>query len=290
MPILRRVRVRARSTLEGVKVSLGPIQQTSLIPLYGRALDARKKRPISADPWAARIVDQLDWDFARLDGSHALTGSPIRSVVFDELVRRSLPDDGPVTVVDLGVGLNTRAQRMNLPDRVRFVEVDLPDVIGVRRQVLPASPNRELCEGSMLDEPWMHRVASRGGRFVLVAEAVFMYFDESDVHDSFARLARAFPGAPLVFDTFGQRMLDRQDRDKALAQMQARLRWACEDVHVVERWGGYRVEHTRPMLDLDDVAKGRVPLARRLGLRAFVTLMPKLAGSYRIHRVRMPAR
>lgn len=270
-----------------MKVQLGPIQETSLIPLYGRALDARKRRPLVDDPWAAKLVEQLDWDFSKLDGSHALSGAPIRSLVFDGMVREAVRTREHVTVVDIGVGLNTRAQRMHLPD-VRFVEVDLPDVVALRRRLLPASPNRELFEGSILDEPWMHRVAARGGSFVLVAEAVFMYFDEATVRASFERLSRAFPGAVLVFDTFGRFMLERQDRDKALSQMQARIQWACDDIADVERWGNYRVERSRPMLDLDDSAKGSVPLARRLGLRAFLTVMPKVASSYRIHRVRLP--
>jgi O-methyltransferase involved in polyketide biosynthesis len=271
-----------------MKVQLGPVQETSLIPLYGRALDARKRRPIVDDPWAAKLVDQLDWDFRRLDGSHALSGAPIRSLAFDSWVRDAVSTRERVTVIDVGVGLNTRALRMDLPD-VKSVEVDLPDVVDLRRRLLPGSPNRELREGSILDEAWMHDVASRGGSFVIVAEAVFMYFDEPTVRASFERLARAFPDAVLIFDTFGRYMLDHQDRDKALSTMQARIRWACDEVHVIERWGGFRVERTRAMLDLGDEATGRVPLARRLALRAFFAVMPKIASSYRIHQVRLPS-
>jgi O-methyltransferase involved in polyketide biosynthesis len=46
----------------GVKmqVSLGPTQETLLIPLYGRAVETRKPDGLIRDPRAVEIVDRLD--------------------------------------------------------------------------------------------------------------------------------------------------------------------------------------------------------------------------------------
>jgi len=47
------------------EVSLGALQETLLIPLYGRAVENRKPEPALRDPRAEEIVASIDHDFAR---------------------------------------------------------------------------------------------------------------------------------------------------------------------------------------------------------------------------------
>jgi hypothetical protein len=49
-----------------VKVGLTEAMETSLITLYGKAVDARTNRPVLGDTMAAQAVDKIDYDFARL--------------------------------------------------------------------------------------------------------------------------------------------------------------------------------------------------------------------------------
>ncbi len=46
-------------------VDLGSVQETMLIPLYGRALETARRRPIVRDSKAAEIVDGLDYDWVK---------------------------------------------------------------------------------------------------------------------------------------------------------------------------------------------------------------------------------
>ncbi|MGY4709834.1 class I SAM-dependent methyltransferase, partial [Mycolicibacterium sp. CBM1] len=70
---------------------LGEVQETLLIPLLGRAHDARSRRPILADAKAVELVDGLDYGFDRFRGC-SLPGSVIRTAVFDTWVRQYLQD------------------------------------------------------------------------------------------------------------------------------------------------------------------------------------------------------
>jgi O-methyltransferase involved in polyketide biosynthesis len=55
-------------------VQLGRIQQTALVPLYARALETRRKRPLLVDPKAVEIVSSIDWDFRRIAQPRRMAG------------------------------------------------------------------------------------------------------------------------------------------------------------------------------------------------------------------------
>ena len=57
------------------------------MPLYARALESRRKRPILEDPKAVEIVDSIDWDFRRFAQRRRVAGCTLRSALFDVWVR-----------------------------------------------------------------------------------------------------------------------------------------------------------------------------------------------------------
>ncbi|MGW0609036.1 class I SAM-dependent methyltransferase [Streptomyces sp. NPDC002788] len=117
---------------------LGTVQETLLIPLYGRAVESRKKDAILTDPRAEEIVAAIDYDFARFDNLPSLTGAVLRTSLFDRWVTDFLAAHPAGTVVELGTGLNTRYERTD-SGRARWFELDLPDVT---RCAAPSSPTR----------------------------------------------------------------------------------------------------------------------------------------------------
>ncbi|MEM7180576.1 MAG: hypothetical protein AAF518_06675 [Spirochaetota bacterium] len=48
-----------------MKVELGAVQETLLIPLLGRAMETKKANGILQDTKAVSIVEQLDYDFSK---------------------------------------------------------------------------------------------------------------------------------------------------------------------------------------------------------------------------------
>jgi DNA-binding CsgD family transcriptional regulator len=64
-------------------VRLGTVQETLLIPLYGRAVENRKQEAALRDPRAEEIVASIDYDFGRFDNLPSLIGAVLRTSLFD---------------------------------------------------------------------------------------------------------------------------------------------------------------------------------------------------------------
>ena len=135
---------------------LGDVQETLLIPLYARACDAASRRPVLGDRRARELVDAIDYDFTRFGGL-SLSGSVFRSSIFDGWAARFLREHPAGTVVELGTGLNTRFDRLD-NGQVHWFDLDLPDVIALRRLFFSDSERCRMLAGSVLDTEWMDMV------------------------------------------------------------------------------------------------------------------------------------
>ncbi|MGC5534059.1 class I SAM-dependent methyltransferase [Streptomyces sp. SR-10] len=129
------------------KPHLGRVQETRLIPLYARAVENRKEHALLRDTRAEEIVAAIDYDFGRFDELPSLTGSLLRTRLFDRWVAKFLSAHPGGTVVELGTGLNTRYERVD-NGSARWFELDLPDVIGLREKFLTDSPRRTMIAAS----------------------------------------------------------------------------------------------------------------------------------------------
>ncbi|MFI0446482.1 class I SAM-dependent methyltransferase [Actinomadura sp. 6N118] len=216
-------------------VRLGAIQETLLIPLYGRAVESRKPEAMLRDQAAEQMVAAIDYDFARFDGGPSLIGTVLRTHLFDHWVRAFLTEHPDGTVVEIGTGLNTRYERVD-NGRAHWFELDLPDVIELRRTFFADTSRRRMLAASVLDGGWTAAPLATGGPYFLAAEAVLAYLPEKDVRHAIDLLAERFPEALLALDTTGPGMVETQDSHDALSKVQARLRWNCPDPRLLEDW------------------------------------------------------
>jgi len=218
-------------------VRLGATQETLLIPLYGRAVESRKPEgeAVLRDPVAEAMVEAIDYDFSRFDGGPSLTGAVLRTNLFDHWVRAFLAEHPGGTIVEIGAGLNTRYERVD-NGRAHWFELDLPDVIELRRTFVTDSARRRMLAASVLDADWTAALQAQGGPYFLAAEAVLGFLPEDGVRRALDMLAERFPGALLALDTTGPGMVDTQDTHDALSKVSARLRWTCPDPKLLEEW------------------------------------------------------
>src|SRR3954463_10909153 len=82
----------------------------------------------------------------------------LRALRFDIEVRRFLAARPGATVVALGEGLETQFWRVD-DGRVRWVTVELPEVVSAVGGLLPASDRRRVIASSALDAAWLDEVA-----------------------------------------------------------------------------------------------------------------------------------
>lgn len=263
----------------GESITLGEVQETLLIPLYGRALDARKRRSMLSDTKAAELVEAIDYDFAKFRGP-SLSGSAMRASIFDGYVRSFLADHPDGTVVDLGCGLSTRFQRVD-NGRVRWFDLDVPDTMELRKRFFDDGERYTMITGSIHETDWFDRVRERGAPVFLLSEAVLLYFPAEQVHATLARLASSFPSAGLAFDTGGRSMMNSQDRNPVFKALPARMQWTCDEPRSLEPLGLTLLESRTFGSPQADVARSW-PVRFRFGMKAVRYLVPPVAG-YRIN-------
>jgi O-methyltransferase involved in polyketide biosynthesis len=214
---------------EQLEVSLEGAQETLLVPLYGRATMTRQGSDLIDDPKAVEMVEAIDYDFTRFDGSMSLVGSVLRTRIFDHWVTRWLAANPTGTVVEVGAGLNTRFERID-NGTARWVELDLPDVVGLRRRFFTDTDRRTLLAASVTDPTWHDAVAATGGPWFFAAEAVLIYLQEAEVAATLAAIGRRFPAARVALDTWTTWMRDHQDEHDAISQLDADFTWFCDDL------------------------------------------------------------
>jgi O-methyltransferase involved in polyketide biosynthesis len=180
-------------------VELRGIPETTLWTLYMRASEAARPDAVIRDPLAVELMERIDYPFAeRFGGPLAAEWQALRARCFDDELRRFLTAHPAGTVVALGEGLETQFWRVD-NGQVSWTGVELPELVALRRDLLPAAPNLRILEGSALEPAWMDEVdASRG--LAITAQGLLMYFEPGEVHALLARLRERFPGAELVFD------------------------------------------------------------------------------------------
>lgn len=180
-----------------VPVRLRDVAATLLGPLYARAADARDSLPLLGDDLACELVDRLEHDFSRF-AARPRFAPVVRTLVFDDLVRRFLRVHPTGTVVEIGAGLNTRFERLDNGHQ-RWFDVDLPEVTTLRRALLPSSSRRTHVAASIVEASWLDLIATARPPVCFVFEAVLGYVGDQ-LRTVLERVARRFPGATLAFD------------------------------------------------------------------------------------------
>lgn len=184
-------------------VDLAGVSETALMTLLVRAKEARRPDSILEDPMAIRLVDSIDYDFAKF-GWTSRQDMALRALVFDKHTRRYLVDHPKATVVALAEGLQTSFFRLDAAgapgsNQFRWLTVDLPPMIELRRALLPTSDRVRMCAQSALDYGWMDEVEPDDGVFI-TAEGLLMYLQPEEALALIAECAQRFPGGQMMFD------------------------------------------------------------------------------------------
>jgi O-methyltransferase involved in polyketide biosynthesis len=182
-----------------VAVELSGVPETLLWTLYHRAQEARRPDAVLSDPLAIELVDRIDYPFSRFGATEwRARWQALRALRFDVEVRRFMAARPGCTVVALGEGLETQFWRVD-DGRVRWVTVELPEVVDAVGSLLPASPRRRVIAASALDPGWLDEVA--GPDVMVTAQGLLMYFERAEADALIARVAPRLPGGAMVFDT-----------------------------------------------------------------------------------------
>ena len=221
--------------------SLEGVAETLLVTLYIRALETQRPDALLKDERALELVQLMGPAFERVRGirmdDEDRAAIILRNREIDDITRCFLSRQGEAAVVHIGCGLDSRFERVD-NGRVEWYDLDLPEVIEVRRKLFgDPGPRCHVLAGSAFDESWFNALGGQPrGAWLFVAEGVFMYFAEAQVRSLVVGLRAHFPAAELVFDAFSPFIVRANNLRMSLSRMSARYHWGLSRGQDVERW------------------------------------------------------
>ena len=187
------------------KIEKNTVQETLIIPLYARKMCSQLYPRLFRDETALELVDAVDYDFSALQKK---SRSLMQRFGFLEVAMRQndlafevqdyLKTHPRAAVVNLGCGLDSTGRSCD-NGSCKIYNLDFPDVIAVRNQLLPAGEREENIPCDLNDTAWFSKIDASGGA-VFFAAGVFYYFLKEQVKALVCAMAEAFPGGVLAFD------------------------------------------------------------------------------------------
>jgi O-methyltransferase involved in polyketide biosynthesis len=165
------------------------ISDTALWAAVYRARESERPDAIVKDPLARRLAgargEQIADAFPFGD-RHAWTWVT-RTYLFDGYIREQVKE-GADMVVNLAAGLDTRPYRMDLPSSLLWVEVDLPDLLDYKEEVLTSESPRCRLERVRLDlsnrdarRALFRELGARAKKALIVTEGLIIYLTAEQV-------------------------------------------------------------------------------------------------------------
>jgi O-methyltransferase involved in polyketide biosynthesis len=195
-------------------MEISQVSGTAVLLLICRAVEAEKDKIRFNDPMAILCLDRLltiaseedkRWILAKkrmYTGLHERDAKAgvRKGKVFDTLANRFIADNPGCTVVDLACGFDTRYWRIE-NNQCKYIDVDLPEVITLKQELLKDHLDYELMGCSVLDTSWMDGITSNGNTgFLLLADGLFMWLLEKDATRLLQEIALRFDHSQLIIE------------------------------------------------------------------------------------------
>jgi methyltransferase (TIGR00027 family) len=224
--------------------ALDAVERTALLTAALRATESRRPDRLYEDPYAAALADGIGPEL--LAEIHAATFPPgrertvpstpdynaIRTRFFDDYLQQAAQDPETTQIVLAPAGMDSRAYRLDWPDRLRWFEIDRPAVLAHKEQRLAGVPPRVDHRTIAVDltaPDWEDALQAAGYDPSIpstwLLEGLLYYIPEPDTHRILQRVAAiSAPGSRIAADIVNAAVLTRPDM-RALLDVFAR--WGC---------------------------------------------------------------
>ncbi|MDQ2773461.1 MAG: SAM-dependent methyltransferase, partial [Acidobacteriota bacterium] len=117
------------------------VSDTALLVAASRALESERPDGLICDPFAARLAGDRGMALMKNVAvpQWMELGLGLRTRLLDEMLAAALVQ-GVDSVLNLGAGLDARPWRLDLPARLRWTEVDFPEMLDYKYSVLESTP------------------------------------------------------------------------------------------------------------------------------------------------------
>lgn len=158
---------------EKMHIEPNTVQETLVIPLWGRKYCSEIYPEIYNDPMAAQIMEKLDYDFSALGAKKHNVGfrfgyleAAARYTDLGIEVRNYCKEHPGCAVVNLGCGLDCTAEN-NAGEGCKIYNIDRPDVIAVRNELIPPAENVTNIGADLNDTAWFDAANKKAVKLML---------------------------------------------------------------------------------------------------------------------------
>lgn len=212
--------------------TLDDVPFTLLIPLAARAFgDAMFPAKAVHDVYAAQALRSLDTDVSLfLDDRISVYGVLSRTRIFCDLARHFFSRFPDALGVNLGCGLSHYFQWLDQHSN-QWLDADLPQVMALRKQLLPAGGKRLRHAEVDISQPgWWDRLKlprqRDGVPVLLICEGVLMYLEPAQVQSVLREFGENAPaGSELLCDTLCWMAVGCAALHPSVRHTQAQFRW-----------------------------------------------------------------
>ncbi|MGF0039487.1 class I SAM-dependent methyltransferase [Peptoniphilaceae bacterium SGI.131] len=178
---------------------LNGVEDTLYIPLVGRIYASKKFPAFFYDEKALLLESHIPTDSIDKNSSeYFYMASVCRQKTIDEKIIKFLEENCEVNIVFLGAGLETAYYRIGNKS-ANFYQVDLPDVIEIRKRVLGNADNEKLISSDMFKLDWIKEIDTALPTLISVS-GVYQYFDEYKIIEMIKSMKAKIPKGELIFD------------------------------------------------------------------------------------------
>ena len=219
-----------------MEVKLQGVEETLLITLWARAYETKKTTSrLLEDPLAVEMMNKLDYDFNKFaKAKWSQIGTVVRSHIFDKEAQDFLHQHQNAVCINLAAGLDTRFYRLDC-GRADWYNFDLPEVMALRRTLLPEEPENVHNIGrSILDPSWVSSVDAGNRPVLFIMEGASMYFSKDEMKNLFAGIATNFPGAYMLIEVMPPFFIGKQKYHDSVSEKTAPFKWGVKDGRELE--------------------------------------------------------
>jgi len=193
-----------------------PLAATAHWTAAVRALENARDEPLFRDPWASLLAGKEGEESMSHRSAVSVIPIVLRTRFFDDFLERVVRRHAIRQVILMAAGLDTRAYRMAWPDDTTVYELDRPEVLGRKAQLLHSVAAAPRCQRKVIEvglkNPWEEPLREAGydaaSPSVWLLEGFLFYLPVESVARILALVSRlAAPGSWLGFDIINTSML-----------------------------------------------------------------------------------
>jgi len=250
------------------------VSDTARWVAFYRAEESTRHDPVFRDPFARRLAGERGEQIARSGPFTRKTSWPFiaRTYLFDQFIQEQI-QQGADMVVNLAAGLDARPYRMALPPTLRWIEVDLPDILDHKEEILRNEKPVCALERVRLDlsdvgvrRELFQNLGRKATQALIVSEGLLTYLTEEEVGALARDLAVNKSFQHWLLD-FGSPALVKMLQKRMGAQLsQAPLKFAPENGPEFFVAHGWRLQRAHSVLKAAAQIKRLPPLMRLFAL------------------------